>query len=128
MALKRKILERDVELRLNKKAAQAGWESYKFTAINRRSVPDRLLLGDLTKVKDVIHKLLGLGRTAPPFVIEELAIEAMAASVTFVECKRPGEIPTPAQEREHAKLRERGFTVLVVDNFEQIDEIYGGGK
>ena len=128
MALKRKILEKDVEARLRDRAKQAGWSPYKFTSPQRRSVPDQLVLGNLTKVKDVLHKLLGLGRTPPPFVIEELALEAMAASITFVECKRPGETPTPAQEREHAKLRERGFTVRVVDNFEQIEEIYRGGR
>lgn len=36
--------------------------------------------------------------------------------VWFVELKRPGETPTPEQQREHAFLRSFGFTVDVIDN------------
>lgn len=36
--------------------------------------------------------------------------------VFFIEFKAPGEKPTPAQERDHARRRARGFRVYVVDN------------
>ena len=43
----------------------------------------------------------------------------------FVETKATGAKPTPMQEREHARLRALGFTVLVIDNKEEIDWRYG---
>ena len=36
----------------------------------------------------------------------------------FVEFKRKGKVPTPAQEREHTRLRERGVVVCVIDSVE----------
>ena len=36
--------------------------------------------------------------------------------IVFVECKRPGGKPTDAQAREHARLRELGFPVIVMDS------------
>lgn len=41
----------------------------------------------------------------------------------FVECKAPGKKPTPAQLREHERIRALGFTVLIVDskNLEGMD-------
>lgn len=38
--------------------------------------------------------------------------------VWFIEFKREGKVPTPAQEREHARLREHGIDVHVIDNVE----------
>ena len=34
----------------------------------------------------------------------------------FIEFKREGQKPTPAQEREHTRLRQQGVTVFVIDN------------
>jgi hypothetical protein len=39
--------------------------------------------------------------------------------VSFIEFKRKGMKPTPAQEREHAKLRGHNASVYVVDDVEQ---------
>lgn len=39
--------------------------------------------------------------------------------VIFIEFKAPGKTPTPAQEREIARLQEREQTVLVIDNVER---------
>ena len=41
--------------------------------------------------------------------------------VVFVEVKAPGRKPTVRQEREHARLREYGQTVVVVDSIERVD-------
>jgi hypothetical protein len=134
---KRELLERDIEKDLNTKAAKAGWWSLKFTSPQRRAVPDRILLGSKDAVNaDMLALLkrnpLFKGREVDPRAFEALAAalgdSAMAGCVTFVECKRPGAKPTVAQEREHAKLRARGFTVLVVDTKEQIDGLYGNGR
>lgn len=38
--------------------------------------------------------------------------------IWFCEFKATGKKPTPAQEREHQRLREHNVTVFVVDNIE----------
>jgi hypothetical protein len=43
--------------------------------------------------------------------------------VIWVECKAPGEIPEPHQDREHERMRRVGQIVEVVDSFERIDEV-----
>lgn len=43
--------------------------------------------------------------------------------VVFVELKAPGKKPTHAQLREHARLREYGQKVVVVDSTEGVDEL-----
>lgn len=43
--------------------------------------------------------------------------------ITFVECKRPGGKPTPAQLREHERIRALGFVVEVVDTKDRADEV-----
>lgn len=39
----------------------------------------------------------------------------------FVECKATREQPSAGQLREHARLKDRGHTVLVIDSKEQVD-------
>lgn len=46
-----------------------------------------------------------------------------AGRICFVECKRPGAKPTPAQLREHERIRALGFTVEVVDTKDRADEV-----
>lgn len=40
----------------------------------------------------------------------------------FVECKAPGQKPTPLQQREHEKLRALGYAVTVLDSKAGVDE------
>lgn len=87
--VKEKVVEADHMARVKAE----GGISYKFVSPARRSVPDRLDL-----------------RPIPP---EHR--EIVARYVRFTECKRPGEKPTPSQQREHEFLRGLGFTVDVVD-------------
>ena len=44
--------------------------------------------------------------------------------VIFCELKAPGEKPTVKQLRDHAKRRALGFTVLVIDSKEGIDNAF----
>lgn len=39
--------------------------------------------------------------------------------IYFVEFKRSGQVPTPAQEREHDRLRDQGVTVFVIDDVDK---------
>lgn len=43
--------------------------------------------------------------------------------VVFVELKAPGRKPSPAQMREHARLREYGQKVVVVDSIEGVEHL-----
>lgn len=42
----------------------------------------------------------------------------------FVECKAPGCKPTEGQAREHARMRELGFLVAVIDSLEGVEELF----
>lgn len=45
-------------------------------------------------------------------------------TIVFIEFKRTGEKATPAQLKEHAKLRARGFDVYVIDNVEDAKRVF----
>jgi len=79
-------LEKDIEKKVCDYAKSLGCLVYKFTSPARRSVPDRLFI-------------MPAGR-----------------GCFFIEFKRKGCKPTPAQEIEIAKIRKQGITVFVIDN------------
>lgn len=69
-----------------------------------------------------LRKCSWFPRTGAPD--ELVLIEAQPGRIArgfFAELKRPGEVPTEKQLREHAKLRDAGFTVLVIDSREAVD-------
>ena len=41
--------------------------------------------------------------------------------ILFVECKRPGGKVTKPQAREHERLRQMGFDVVIIDNKKDAD-------
>lgn len=88
------MLEKTIERKLCEYAKSQDVQAYKFSSPARAGVPDRLLLAE----------------------IPESLRPVIARYVRFVEMKRSGQKPTPAQEREHVRLRALGFTVDVVDN------------
>lgn len=79
-------LEKDIEGKVVKFAKSLGCLVYKFTSPSQRSVPDRLFI-------------MPGGR-----------------GCFFIEFKRLGLKPTPAQEVEIAKIRRQGVYVGVIDN------------
>lgn len=79
-------LEKDIEKKVVDYAKKLGCLVYKFTSPARRSVPDRLFI--------------------PP----------KGYAMFFIEFKRKGCKPTPAQEVEIAKIRAQGKYVGVIDN------------
>ena len=94
---KSKRREKQVEARIKQRARENGGTAYKFTSPGRRSVPDDLIVC--------------------PSIPPELR-------PLFIEAKRPGEKATPAQLREHARLREQGATVFVADDYDIVDLIF----
>ena len=69
-----KLLEKQIEEKVNTYAKEQGFLVYKFTSPQRAAVPDRLYITPRGKV-------------------------------FFVEFKREGMKPIPAQQREHDRLR-----------------------
>lgn len=92
----KRIRESAIEAHLVNRVAQSGGVAEKFKSPNRSNVPDRL--------------------------VQWPACKPYYASIQFVECKRPGERPTKAQARDHARRRAMGFVVEVVDSFESVDQ------
>lgn len=82
-------LEKDIEKKVCDYAKSLGCLVYKFTSPARRSVPDRIF------------------------------IMPMGKGVFFIEFKRAGAKPTPAQEVEINKIRFQGTTVFIVDNVKE---------
>lgn len=91
---RKRVLEKHVERAGSDHARDRGVLHMKFTSPGHNSVPDRIVLGYV-----------------PPWLRD-----ALAQCITFVEYKRSGQVPTPAQMREHARLRAMGFNVEVIDN------------
>lgn len=79
-------LEKYIETKVCDHAKKLGCLVYKFTSPSRRSVPDRI------------------------FIMPD------GEGVFFIEFKRLGQKPTPAQANEIAKIVKQGTVVFVVDN------------
>ncbi len=79
-------LEKDIEKKVCDHAKKLGCLVYKFTSPSRRSVPDRL------------------------FIMPD------GKGVFFIEFKRKGLKPTPAQAVEIEKIKAKGVCCFVVDN------------
>ena len=79
-----KLLEKQIEEKVNTYAKEQGFLVYKFTSPQRAAVCDRIWICN--------------------------------GQVRFVEFKREGMKPTPAQQREHDRLRCGGVMVYVIDN------------
>lgn len=89
-------LEKVIEQKVCDHAKKLGCIVYKFTSPARRSVPDRL------------------------FIMPE------GKGVFFIEFKRLGAKPTPAQEVEIAKIGKQGANVFVIDNVEDGKRVVSG--
>lgn len=81
-------LEKDIEKKVCAYARTLGCLVYKFTSPSQRSIPDRLFI-------------MPGGR-----------------GCFFIEFKKRGEKPTPAQAVEIDKIKRQGISVFVVDDVE----------
>lgn len=66
-----------------------------------------------------IRKVKWIGRRGAP----DRCVMLPGGRLIWVECKAPGEIPEPHQDREHERLRRVGQIVEVVDSMERVDEV-----
>lgn len=60
----------------------------------------------------LVYKFTSPNRAAVP----DRMFVSLSGHIWFCEFKATGKKPTPAQEREHARLRDRGVAVFVIDN------------
>ena len=80
--------------------------------------------------KALIKRIAALGGTCEKFTsparrsVPDRLVTLPGGRVEFVECKRPGQKPTPKQAKDHARRRELGCTVLVIDSLEGISSAY----
>ena len=98
---KRRMRESKVEKHLVDRVKALGGVAEKYKSPGRRNVPDRIVLW--------------------PALQNMARMNVSGPYVHFVECKRPGEEPTPGQLRDHERRRTMGFTVVVVDSIESVD-------
>lgn len=90
--------ESEVEKYLVKVVESLGGTCRKVKWIGRRSAPDRVVM--------------------LPFGVSSVFV----GGTIWVELKRPCEVPTAAQKREHARMRKFGQQVVVLDSIGAIDK------
>jgi len=81
-------------------------------------IEERLRKGGL-KLGGIFYKFTSPQRRSVP---DRMGVFPTALTV-FVECKATGKEPTPAQEREMARLKALGFWVEGVDSYETVDDL-----
>ena len=107
-ACPRRPRERDIEKHLVQRVKALGGEVRKVQWIGRRGAPDRLVM-----LPSSANFAIPLGQPG-----------AFRAAVScWVELKAPGEKPTTGQLREHARMREMGQRVVVIDSIEGVEEL-----
>lgn len=85
----------------------------------RESRIEAHLVRRIREAGGIAYKFTSPGRRSVP---DRLCVMPDGVSF-FVECKRPGEKPTEAQAREHARLRALGHVVHVVDSPATVDKL-----
>jgi hypothetical protein len=94
------MLESSIESALVRGVKRAGGEVRKYVTPGRRHAPDRLVIFPRRGMVD-------------------------SAWIIFVELKAPGKKPRAGQVREHARLRDMGCNVEVIDTLEGVARFLG---
>jgi hypothetical protein len=100
--------ERVIERHLVRSIKAIGGEVRKVQWIGRNSAPDRVVMVP--------------ARTLSPNSIDCAWCNPKGRTV-WVELKAPGQKPTAAQLREHARMRAVGQDVRVIDSFTGVDAL-----
>lgn len=83
--------ENEIETYLSRQCAQRNWLCWKLNVLQRKGVPDRMVIGDAEGV------------------------------FAFVELKRPGGSIKPLQSRTIAQMQERGLEAFILDDKLAVD-------
>jgi hypothetical protein len=84
----------------------------------RENIIEEYLRNKVKAVGGKAYKFVSPGNSGVP---DRLVLLPGGRSI-FVELKSPGNMPTAKQLLQHRKLRTLGFTVLVIDSKEKVDE------
>jgi hypothetical protein len=75
----------------------------------------------------LVYRVKELGGTCEKFVspgrrsVPDRIVTLPGGKIIFVELKAPGNKPTEAQQRDHARRRALGCDVRVIDNMDDVD-------
>ena len=86
--------------------------------MTRESEIESYLVDRVKALGGEVRKVKWIGRNGAPDRLVMLPWKTV-----WVELKRPGEKAKPHQVREHARMRDMGQCVEVIDSFEGVDEV-----
>ncbi|MBI1450359.1 VRR-NUC domain-containing protein [Acinetobacter sp. YH16040_T] len=84
----------------------------------RESQIEKALVQQVKAMGGEVRKVKWIGRNSAP---DRLVM--LKGNTFWAELKAPGEKPTPAQSREHDRMRKTGQRIEVIDSIERIQEI-----
>ena len=84
----------------------------------REKVIEKYLCQEVKKLGGKAYKFSSLNNNAVP---DRLCLFPFGI-IVFVECKAPGQLPTPLQYKCHRELNGLGQLVAVIDTKEKVDE------
>lgn len=79
---------------------------------------EKYLCRRVKKAGGEVRKVQWLGRSSAP---DRLVL--LPGWAPFAELKRPGELPTPAQVREHQRMRRSGLHVEIITSCAAVDAL-----
>lgn len=90
----------------------------------RESTIERHLVRRVKEAGGEVRKVHWLGRRGAPDRLVMLPMRAAdKPTCIWVELKAPGKKPEPHQRREHARMRELGQWVEVIDSIEAVEAL-----
>jgi hypothetical protein len=84
----------------------------------RESAIEAYLRDKVREIGGKAYKFISPGNSGVP----DRLVLLPAGRCIFIELKAPGKEPTAMQGLQHRKIRELGFTVLIIDSKEKVDE------
>lgn len=84
----------------------------------RESQIEKSLVQQVKALGGEVRKVKWIGRNSAP---DRLVL--IKDNSFWAELKAPGEKPTPAQAREHERMRRMGQRIEVIDSIERIQEL-----
>ncbi len=85
----------------------------------RETVIENHLVKEVRKLGGICYKFTSPGRIGVP---DRICVFHKGL-VIFAECKQPGKIPSPHQQREIDRLRKLGYSVYVIDSHTKTREL-----
>jgi len=81
---------------------------------------EQYLVRRIKELGGMAEKFTSPGRRSVP----DRLVSLPGGRIVFVELKAPGKKPTPGQLKDHERRRVMGFTVLVLDSKEAVDNAF----